>query len=76
MSKKRFEVLFYGDVINCVKDENGKEYNLHETIDILMDQQDTINKQQGDINRLKYIIEELRKDNYKKFEKIKELSKE
>ena len=23
---ERFEVLFYGDVINCVRDENGKEY--------------------------------------------------
>lgn len=23
---KQFEVLFYGDVINCVRDENGKEY--------------------------------------------------
>ena len=42
MSEKRFEVLFYGDVINCVKDGNGKEYNLHETIDILMKQQATI----------------------------------
>ena len=76
MSEKRFEVLFYGDVINCVRDENGKEYNLQELISILMEQQATINKQQGDINRLQYIIEELRKDNYKQFEKIKELSKE
>lgn len=50
---ERFEVLFYGDVINCVRDENGKEYNLHETIDILMDQQDIINKQQAEIEQLK-----------------------
>lgn len=42
MSEKRFEVLFYGDVINCVRDENGKEYNLHELISILMEQQATI----------------------------------
>lgn len=26
MMSKQFEVLFYGDVINCVRDENGKEY--------------------------------------------------
>ena len=44
MMSKRFEVLFYGDVINCVRDENGKEYNLQEIISILMDQQATINK--------------------------------
>lgn len=43
---ERFEVLFYGDVINCVRDENGKEYNLQELIEILMDQQTTINKLQ------------------------------
>ena len=42
MMSKRFEVLFYGDVINCVRDENGKEYNLQELIDILMKQQATI----------------------------------
>ena len=57
MNEKRFEVLFYGDVINCVRDENGKEYNLHEIIDILMDQQDTINKQQSEIERLQKIID-------------------
>ena len=31
------------------------------------------NELQGQINRLNYIIEELRKDNYKRFEKINEL---
>lgn len=46
MSEKRFEVIFYGDVINCVRDETGKEYNLHELIDILMNQQATIKKQE------------------------------
>ena len=46
MNEKRFEVLFYGDVINCVRDETGKEYNLQELINILMEQQDTINKLQ------------------------------
>lgn len=46
MSEKRFEVLFYGDVINCVRDENGKEYNLHETITILNEQQATIENYQ------------------------------
>ena len=57
MMSKRFEVIFYGDVINCVRDDNGKEYNLHELISILMDQQDTINKQQAEIERLQKIID-------------------
>lgn len=57
MSEKRFEVLFYGDVINCVRDETGKEYNLQELINLLMDQQDTINKQQAEIERLQKIID-------------------
>ena len=30
---------------------------------------------QGDVNRLNYIVDELRKDNYKKFERINELEK-
>lgn len=46
MSEKRFEVIFYGDVINCVRDENGKEYNLQELIEILMNQQATISQLQ------------------------------
>ena len=50
MSEKRFEVLFYGDVINCVRDETGKEYNLHELIKLLMDQQATIKKLQKELN--------------------------
>ena len=44
-------------VAGRVRDENGKEYNLHETIDILMKQQDTINKQQAEIERLQKIID-------------------
>ena len=44
MNDKQFEVLFYGDVINCVRDETGKEYNLQELINLLMEQQATINK--------------------------------
>lgn len=56
---ERFEVLFYGDVINCVRDENGKEYNLQELIDILMDQQDTINKQQDQISYWKHKVNSL-----------------
>ena len=46
MMSERFEVIFYGDVINCVRDETGKEYNLQELVDILMDQQATIHKLQ------------------------------
>lgn len=53
MMSKRFEVLFYGDVINCVRDETGKEYNLQELIDILMKQQATINELQSIINHIK-----------------------
>ena len=83
MSEKRFEVLFYGDVINCVRDETGKEYNLHETIDILMDQQDTINKLQDTlfakektIDRLENTIAHLNQsdNSLKKNKKITELA--
>lgn len=56
MSEKRFEVLFYGDVINCVRDENGKEYNLHELTNLLMDQQATINNQEQKIKILQQEI--------------------
>ena len=48
MNDKRFEVLFYGDVINCVRDETGKEYNLQELISILMEQQATIQSLKSD----------------------------
>ena len=68
MSDKRFEVLFYGDVINCVRDESGKEYNLHETITILNEQQATIDEQ-------KIAIDEMLTD-YKKLEKEKEVEYE
>jgi len=47
---EQFEVIFYGDVINCVRDETGKEYNLQELVDILMKQQDTIRKLQKELN--------------------------
>lgn len=60
MNEKRFEVIFYGDVINCVRDENGKEYNLHELIDILMNQQDTIRKLRNENIISKNQIEDLR----------------
>lgn len=66
MMSKRFEVLFYGDVINCVKDETGKEYNLHELIDILMNQQATITKleqicetKMQEIEDIKYGLKEI-----------------
>ena len=47
--------------------------NFFGLIRLLNEQQATINKLQGDINRLQYIIDELKKDNYKRFEKINEL---
>ncbi|MDO5841726.1 MAG: hypothetical protein Q4Q24_00460 [Methanobrevibacter ruminantium] len=69
MSEKRFEVLFYGDVINCVRDESGKEYNLHETITILNEQQATIEAKneyqrtlEAKIRRLKDRIKVLEKN--------------
>lgn len=80
---EKFEVIFYGDVINCVRDETGREYNLQETIDILMDQQDTINKLQDTlfakektIDRLENTIAHLNEaDDYlKKNRKITELA--
>lgn len=46
---EKFEVIFYGDVINCVRDENGKEYNLQEVITLL-------NEKEKEIERLKQII--------------------
>lgn len=58
MNEKRFEVLFYGDVINCVRDETGKEYNLQEIISILMDQQATINKLKEENEQLRKQVAE------------------
>ena len=43
---------------------------------IVIEQQATITNLQGDVERLKYIIEELRKDNYNKFELINKMKKE
>ena len=40
-----------------------------------MDEKERINLQ-GEINRLNYIVEDLRKDNYKKFEVINKLNEE
>ena len=72
MSEKRFEVLFYGDVINCVRDENGKEYNLQELISILMEQQATINKLKSDIEETEISIKLFEDDIATKDKKIEE----
>lgn len=69
MSEKRFEVLFYGDVINCVRDETGKEYNLQELIDILMKQQATITELEKEVNLL-------RPTNLEQYEQIQKLQEE
>ena len=53
---EKFEVIFYGDVINCVRDETGREYNLHETITILNEQQAIIQKQKKKIEELEDTI--------------------
>ena len=66
MMSKQFEVLFYGDVINCVRDETGKEYNLQELIDILMKQQATINELQytvyDELDKALKVLEEIYED--------------
>ena len=66
MNEKQFEVLFYGDVINCVRDETGKEYNLQELISILMEQQATINKLQDtvydELDKALKVLEEIYED--------------
>ena len=90
MSKKQFEVIFYGDVINCVRDETGKEYNLQELISILMDQQATIKKLQdlcgeSDSENAKLRIENkrlcdeiklLKPTNIEQYEQIQKLQEE
>lgn len=87
---ERFEVLFYGDVINCVRDENGKEYNLQELIEILMDQQTTIRKLQDlcgesdgenaklriENKRLQEEIRLLKPTNIEQYEQIVQLQEE
>lgn len=72
MSEKRFEVIFYGDVINCVRDETGKEYNLQELISILMEQQATINKLKSDIEETEISIKLFEDDIATKDKKIEE----
>ena len=47
--------------------------DLYEVAELLNEQQATIINLQGDVNRLNYIIEELRTKSYKQFEKINEL---
>ena len=49
---------------------------LNELADKVDEQQATITNLQGDVNRLNYIIEELRKDNYNQYKRIKELEDE
>ena len=50
MVMSEYEVIFWGDVVNCVRDDDGKEYNLQEIISILQEQQ-------KEINRLRKIID-------------------
>jgi hypothetical protein len=50
MVMSEYEVIFWGDVINCVRDDDGKEYNLQEIISILQEQQ-------KEISRLRKIID-------------------
>ena len=52
------------------------EYKVQKFKEMNSEQQATINELQGQINRLNYIIEELRKNNYNKFELINKMKKE
>ena len=66
------------DEINSLKRElelitGAKLFSRRELERTVKEQQATIQSLQGDVNRLQYIIDELRKDNYKRFEKINEL---
>ena len=77
MSEKRFTVESTM-VRECILDNASGEqldtFDYTERLcDLLNEQQATIINLQGDVNRLNYIIEELKKDNYKQFEKINEL---
>ena len=76
MSEKRFVQV--GDT--SIKDTlTGEKYYApceDGLLDLLNEQQATINELQGQINRLNYIIEELRKNNYNKFELINKMKKE
>ena len=44
MVMSEYEVIFWGDVVNCVRDDDGNEYNLQEIIAILQEQQKEIEK--------------------------------
>ena len=73
MSEKRF--IWKCDEETChIFDTVTKARYFYEGImNLLNEQQATITNLQGDVNRLQYIIDELKKDNYKRFEKINEL---
>ena len=73
MSEKRFVCIDIGYGDDWYITDNGKRLSEMEIVDLLNEQQATIINLQGDVNRLNYIIEELKKDNYKRFEKINEL---
>ena len=78
MSENRFTydkplVAFSKGGINDNVTGETYEFTMDTVLDLLNEQQATIQSLQGDVNRLQYIIDELRKDNYKRFEKINEL---
>ena len=80
MSEKRFifatnEKRFNLDDESRIWD-NGTPMTALDIVMMLNEQQATITNLQGDVERLKYIIEELRKDNYNKFELINKMKKE
>ena len=77
MSEKRFVVDYEVGVLDTKTNEIICDtVNAKEVVELLNEQQATITNLQGDVERLKYIIEELRKDNYNKFELINKMKKE
>ena len=86
MSEKRFTIKpqddywavvdNYNDDKVCIINGIHTEIEAEWLCDFMNEQQATITNLQGDVERLKYIIEELRKDNYNKFELINKMKKE
>lgn len=78
MGEQQFvlDKLYYTIMTPIEKISVGRNYMTYgEVVGCLNEQQSTIINLQGDVNRLNYIIEELRTKSYKQFEKINGLQK-
>lgn len=72
----RYTLMFDEHTFFVYDNEKEKRMTALQVTKKLNEQQATITNLQGDVERLKYIIEELRKDNYNKFELINKMKKE